>query len=86
MVGFILFLIFLFLLFRKTFSKRTVSCWLLAVGILFIGFFDHFLLTLQQGRFVFWLGLTILAISDTYNATVFQGKKKKEVINGKEKG
>ena len=81
LVGFILFLIFLFLLIRKTFSKRTIGYWLLAIGILFIGLFDHFLLTLQQGRFVFWLGLTILAIGDT---CILHSSK--EVIDGKEKG
>lgn len=41
---------------------------LVGVSILFIGLFDHFLLTLQQGRFVLWLSLTLLAIGDIIKA------------------
>ncbi len=70
-IGFIMFLLFLAGLLYE-FVKKTrlrdlkhYSFLLVAVSVLFIGLFDHFLLTLQQGRFVFWLGLTILAIGDT---------------------
>jgi O-antigen ligase len=69
-IGFVLFLLFLVGLFYE-FVKKTqlrdlthYSFLLVAVLVLLIGLFDHFLLTLQQGRFVFWLGLTILAIGD----------------------
>jgi len=33
---------------------------LIFVSILIIGFFDHFLFTIQQGRFIFWLGAALL--------------------------
>ncbi|MEA2098362.1 MAG: O-antigen ligase family protein [Patescibacteria group bacterium] len=48
---------------RETFSDtRTLSCFLLAVFIsfLFIGLFDHYFWTLQQGRLMFWLVLGIM--------------------------
>jgi hypothetical protein len=32
-------------------------------SVLIIGLFDHFLLTIQQGRFIFWLSLAFLAFS-----------------------
>jgi len=60
---FLLFLIFL----AKDFIFRThmkklyhFSFFLVFLSILFMGLFDHFLLTLQQGRFVFWLTLALL--------------------------
>ncbi|MDP3697010.1 MAG: O-antigen ligase family protein [Candidatus Taylorbacteria bacterium] len=61
--AFIMFLTFLI----KDFIKRTrfrkayhLSGLVLLGSFLFIGFFDHFFWTLQQGRFVFWLGLGVL--------------------------
>ncbi|MBI2674315.1 MAG: hypothetical protein HYX22_01055 [Candidatus Yanofskybacteria bacterium] len=59
-IGFALFLLFLIFILTNSFSKKVVGCWLLVVGILLIGLFDHFLLTLQQGRFVFWIALALL--------------------------
>jgi len=64
-IGFVLFLLFLISLLKNSFSKKVVGCWLLVVGCLFIGIFDHFLITLQQGRFVFWLVLTLLSNYDS---------------------
>ena len=64
LAGITMFLLFLFFLLKNSYSKKTIGYWLLAIGFLFIGLFDHFLFTIQQGRFVFWLGLTLLAIGD----------------------
>ena len=61
---FILFLIFLikdFVLKTRLKSFHHYSVLLVFSSFLFIGLFDHFLLTVQQGRFVFWLVLTIMA-------------------------
>ncbi len=59
------FLLFLFLLLKKLLSFQfSTFYFLLSTSFLFIGFFDHFLWTLQQGRFIFWLGLTILSVGD----------------------
>ena len=42
--------------------KRKLSCYFLAIfaAFLFIGFFDHYFWTLQQGILIFWLVLWIL--------------------------
>ena len=60
---FLLFLIFL----AKDFISRThmeklyhYSFFLIFLSVLFMGLFDHFLLTLQQGRFIFWLAIALL--------------------------
>jgi O-antigen ligase len=65
-LGLASFLLFLFFL-AKDFITRTgmekfyhYSFLLVFLSVLFIGFFDHFLLTIQQGRFVFWLTIAIL--------------------------
>lgn len=64
--AFILFLIFLI----KDFIIRThlqklyhYSFLLIALSLLFMGLFDHFPWTLQQGRFVLWLSLALLTIN-----------------------
>ena len=61
--AFVLFLIFLI----KDFISRThlnklyhYSFLLIFLSILFMGLFDHFLFTLQQGRFIFWLVAVLL--------------------------
>jgi hypothetical protein len=63
--AFILFLVFL----GVEFIKRTrlarfhhYSLMLLSCSFLFMGIFDHFLWTLQQGRFLLWFVLAILSI------------------------
>ena len=67
-VGFGLFMLFLGGLlyeFIKKFKLREIkyhSFILITLSILFMGLFDHFLLTIQQGRFVFWLSLALFAI------------------------
>src|SRR3989344_1802808 len=71
-IGFVLFLLFIGgliyefvkkVIHRPTFNVGHAQGVLLVVAsILFIGLFDHFLITLQQGRFVFWTSLTLLAI------------------------
>lgn len=69
-LGLILFVMFLAGLFYEFIKKTKLQeLWhysfvLVFSSILFIGLFDHFLLTIQQGRFVFWLGLTLLTIGD----------------------
>jgi len=51
---------------RETFLnfKRKLNCYLLAIfaAFLFIGFFDHYFWTLQQGKLIFWLVLGMLLI------------------------
>ena len=69
-IGFVLFLLFLIGLLCEFIKKTRLrelkhhSFLLIAVSVLFIGLFDHFLFTLQQGRFIFWLVLTLLAVGD----------------------
>ena len=69
-LGISAFLLFLFFL-VKDFIDRTklerihhYSLFLLFGSTLFMGLFDHFLWTLQQGRFLFWLVLATLAINE----------------------
>ena len=70
-IGFIMFLVFIAGLIYKFIKKTKLAemghyfFLLVVASVLFMGLFDHFLLTLQQGRFVFWMILTLLAISDT---------------------
>ena len=65
-IGFVLFLLFLAGLFYEFIKKTQLrelkhySFLLVVASILFIGLFDHFLLTIQQGRFVFWLSAALL--------------------------
>lgn len=63
LLAFVLFLIFLI----KDFIKRTqlknlrdYSFLLIYISILIIGFFDHFLFTIQQGRFMLWLVVALI--------------------------
>jgi len=54
---------------RPTFNVgHTRGVLLVVASVLFVGLFDHFLLTLQQGRFVFWLSLALLTISTNYDS------------------
>lgn len=65
--AFILFLIFLikdFLVRTKLERLHHYSLLLLLSSLLFMGFFDHFLWSLQQGRFVLWLVLASLTINE----------------------
>ena len=69
-VGFVLFLLFigglLYEFVKKVIHRPTLNVGypqgvlLVVASILFIGLFDHFFLTLQQGRFVFWIALALL--------------------------
>jgi len=59
--GFVLFLYFLYsniILKKKNFRQKTLL--FLLLGFLFIGFFDHFFWSLQQGSLMLWLVLGIL--------------------------
>src|SRR3989338_3092816 len=61
--AFILFLIFLvkdFVVKTKMEKLYHYSFLLVFLSFLFVGLFDHFLWTLQQGRFILWLSLSIL--------------------------
>jgi|SRR3989338_8226876 len=61
--AFILFLIFLikdFIVKTKMEKLYHYSFLLVFLSFLFVGLFDHFLWTLQQGRFILWLSLSIL--------------------------
>jgi|SRR3989338_3017648 len=60
------FILFIFLLIRNCLGQleiRSIRLIFLACFI-FIGLFDHFLWTLQQGRLVFWGVLTLLSFGD----------------------
>ncbi len=64
-VGLIGLIIFLFFLYRLIFlsikfSQKPILI-ILFFSFLFIGFFDHFFLTLQQGQLIFWLILGLLS-------------------------
>ena len=70
-LGISAFAIFLTLL-VKDFIVRTkmnklyhYSFLLIFLSFLFLGLFDHFLWTLQQGRFIFWLVLSLLSFGLT---------------------
>ena len=49
-----------FILKTKLKKSYHLSFFIFFYSFLFIGFFDHFLWTLQQGRFIFWSGLGVL--------------------------
>ena len=59
-LGLAAFVLFLFLLLRRC---RNVPVLVLIFSVLAMGLFDHFLWTLQQGRFVLWL---VLALAGAY--------------------
>ncbi len=65
-LGLAAFLLFLFSLTRNYFKVKFVrpfhySLFIIFISLLFFGLFDHFLLTIQQGRIVFWLVLGLIA-------------------------
>jgi O-antigen ligase len=47
--------------FQKLFHYSFI---LVFVSILLIGLFDHFLWTIQQGRFILWLSIALIATKD----------------------
>ncbi len=62
--AFILFLLFLikdFVVSTKIDKLHHYSFLIIFLSLLFMGLFDHFLWTLQQGRFMFWLVCALLA-------------------------
>lgn len=62
LVAFSLFLAMLIFNFiqKNRFQLVSMSIFTVFLSFLFIGFFDHFLWTLQQGRFMFWFVLALL--------------------------
>ena len=63
--AFMLFLVFLikdFVMSTKMDKFYHYSFLILFLSFLFIGLFDHFLWTLQQGRFIFWHIITLLTL------------------------
>src|SRR3990167_5545840 len=64
--AFLMFLLFLikdFVLRTRMKNLYNYSFLLIFLSVLFMGLFDHFLLTLQQGRFIFWLTVMLLTIN-----------------------
>lgn len=64
LIGLVVFLMFLFLVlsrFRAGKSAPYLGLIIVFCGFLFMGLFDHFFWTLQQGQLMFWLVLGILA-------------------------
>ncbi len=59
-LGILTFLLFLIFLLLK--SSITNYKLLITLSFLFIGLFDHFLWTLQQGRFALWTVLAVLTL------------------------
>lgn len=63
LASFVLFLIFLikdFILRTRLKKSYHLSALIFLFSLLFIGFFDHFLWTLQQGRIILWFTLSFL--------------------------
>jgi len=70
--AFALFLIFLikdFIYKTKLRNLYHYSFLLVLLSLLTIGLFDHFLWTLQQGRFIFWMVLALISSSKEYLKT-----------------
>ncbi len=69
LAGIAAFGLFLILLIKEFIQKTKLkgmpeySILLMVLSFLFIGIFDHYLITLQQGKFIFWLTLAMLNIS-----------------------
>jgi len=61
LIGLSVFLFFLFQLLRRSFKAEKIFLLVLVFSFLLLGFFDHFLWTLQQGQLIFWLVLGLLA-------------------------
>ena len=73
--AFILFLIFLikdYIVNTKMEKLYHYSFLILFLSFLFVGLFDHFLWTLQQGRLMFWLGLALRIVFKSF-ATLQEG-------------
>ena len=69
LVGLALFLLFLFFIFYNFIQQARLhkayqySFLILAASFLVMGFFDHFLWTLQQGSLIFWTILALLSLN-----------------------
>jgi len=64
LLGLVVFLMFLFSVLGRVRTDKSASylgITIVFLGFLFIGLFDHFFWTLQQGQLMFWLVLGILA-------------------------
>lgn len=64
LLGLVVFLMFLFLVLSRIRAGKSSSylgMTIIFCGFLFMGLFDHFFWTLQQGQLIFWLVLGILA-------------------------
>ena len=68
LIGLILFLVFIFQLFRKIIGQEYFLL-LIVFSFLFIGLFDHFFWTLQQGQLMFWLTLGIMGAGCPHSLT-----------------
>jgi len=60
LIGLIVFLMFLYRLLRQS-KKENYILFIIVFCLFFIGLFDHFLWTLQQGQLMFWLILGLLS-------------------------
>lgn len=66
LIGLVIFLLFLYQLIDRLTSGENhfilkYLLFFIIISFLFIGFFDHFFLTLQQGQLIFWIILGIIA-------------------------
>lgn len=59
LIGLIVFLVFVFQLLKT--SRQEYFFWFVIISFFFIGLFDHFFWTLQQGQLIFWLVLGLAA-------------------------
>lgn len=64
-------IVFLFFIFRLSIQSKKIplSLFFVLFSFLFIGLFDHFLWTLQQGQLLFWLTLGIMGAGCPHSLT-----------------
>ncbi len=75
MVLFLVFLVKDFIVSTKMEKLYHYSVLILFSSFLFVGLFDHFLWTLQQGRFIFWLAVMLLTINHEDDIMIKQQSK-----------
>ncbi|PIR96688.1 MAG: hypothetical protein COT91_05515 [Candidatus Doudnabacteria bacterium CG10_big_fil_rev_8_21_14_0_10_41_10] len=75
----IIFLIFIITILKQAWWNRKdpliITLLSIFIGFLFIGLFDHYLLTIQQGRLMFFLTAGLLAVSSKIAVPAYSMKK-----------